>query len=745
MTPGTLATARRGVGVTAALAALSCVAGLLLGGVVLPAAGVIGIAARDAAQTFSALPVPALGQLPSRSAILDSSGRLLAYYYPDNIDRVPVSYRQIAPVMRTATVAIEDARFWQHGALDLRGTFRALLSDLAGGSVQGGSTLAQQYVKNALLLTATSSTQQQAAQTDSAARKIRELRMAAQVEHEMSRPELLAAYLSVAYFANHAYGIQAAAERYFSTSARRLDLVQSALLAGLVENPAGYDPVRHPAAARARRDVVLARMAQLGYITAGRAAAAQRSPLGLRLSGPAQGGCAGGAAAAAWFCDYVLAVLRTDPAYAAAYRAMTTVGGLTIRTTMSRPDQLAAQHAVSFLLPPPPSPYNPGGNAAAEVLIQPGTGWIRAIAVDRRYGQSRALGQDSIDYAADTRDDGGLGVQTGSSSKLFTLLAALREGMPFGYRAHVVSPATISGYTSCRGQAGPFLVSNAEGPGSGTYTLYTGTTQSINVFYAQLERKVGLCRVVRTAVSLGVHRADGRSLLAGVGRPGSPGYQPPADDLPSFTLGSVSVSPMTMAAAYATVAARGIYCQADRGQLDHHRRRAVTAGAAGRLSPGHPGPGGRCRHAHPAGGADHRDRGGQRRPPGWRLHPAGRQDRDRQRVPVRRLRRVHAPAGRLRLHVQPGRAGQSPDDRGQLLLPRRVRGAGLPGRGIRGERGPDLAGDLRPGQPGQPAGLLRAGAGRQPLLRPRAGYPGPRPGTTAPALIAAWSSHGHAD
>jgi membrane peptidoglycan carboxypeptidase len=105
-----------------------------------------------------------------------------------------------------------------------------------------------------------------------------------------------------------------------------------------------------------------------------------------------------------------------------------------------------------------------------------------------------------------------------------------------------------------------FPVSNAEGPGKGTYTLYTATTQSINVFFAELEQRVGLCNVVKTAVSMGVRRASGQSLLAAVGKPGTPGYQPPADDVPSFTLGVVNVSPLTMAAAYATVAANGIYC-----------------------------------------------------------------------------------------------------------------------------------------------------------------------------------------
>jgi len=546
--------------VVAAIAELAVAAGLVTAGLALPVVGLAGTAVRDAAETFNALPVPVLSTLPARSEIVASDGSLIAYYYPNHIYRVPVSYDQIAPSMRAAIVAIEDARYYHHGAIDLQGTVRAVVTDLTGGQVQGGSTIAQQYVKNALLLTAADSAEQRAAVADNLARKIRELRIAADVEHDLTPDQLLAAYLNAAYFDNEAYGIQVAAQRYFGTTAAKLSLSQSALLAGMVQNPSLYDPLSHPQAALQRRNLVLGRMTQLHYISTAAAAAAEQAPLGVHFSVQSlQQGCANASATTAWFCDYALAELRTNPVYGAAWRELNTIGGLTIYTTMNSQDQAAAQGAVSFMVPAPPSGFNPGRNAAAEVLIQPGTGRVQAIAVDRPYGAGP--GQDSIDYAADSPQNGGTGVQTGSSSKLFTLITALKQGVPFGFKLAITSPAVISPYDNCRGQsAGPFPVVNDEGAGKGTYTLYTGTTQSINVFYAELEQKVGLCNVVRTAVSMGVHRATGGSLLTGVGRPGSPGYQPPADDLPSFTLGSVNVSPMTMAAAYATVAAGGIYC-----------------------------------------------------------------------------------------------------------------------------------------------------------------------------------------
>ena len=528
----------------------------------LTVAGIAGTAVRDAAGTFNGLPVPTPSVVPSRSQIVASNGSLIAYYYPQDRDRQPVSYQRIAPAMRDAIVAIEDDRYFQHGALDLQGTLRAIVADLDDGQVQGGSTLAQQYVKNALLLTAGDSAEQRAAVADTLARKVRELRMAAGVEHALTPAQLLAAYLNVVYFDNGAYGVQVAAQRYFGTTASRLSLDQSALLAGMVQNPSGYDPVTHPSAALQRRNVVLARMAQLHYITRQAATVAEQAPLRVHLSVPPlrQGCTSAVSATAAWFCDYVVAELRTSPVYRLAWRDLNTVGGLTVHTTMSSQDQAAAQGAVNFMVPPPPSGYNQGQNAVAEVLIQPGTGHVLAIAVDRPYGTEP--GQDSVDYAVDSAQDGGAGVQTGSSSKLFTLITALKQGTPFGFTLSVSSPAVVGPYQNCRGQnAGKFSVINDEGAGRGTYTLYTGTTQSINVFFAELEQRAGLCNVVRTAVSMGVHRADGKSLLAGVGRPDTPGYQPPADDVPSFTLGSVNVSPMTMAAAYATVAAGGVYCR----------------------------------------------------------------------------------------------------------------------------------------------------------------------------------------
>jgi len=559
------------------LIVLSAVAGVLVAALLVPVIAKAGTVVRNEASKFTAAPTASIGPIPQRSEILDSSGHVLAYIYgvyggknasASGVDRQPVSYGQIAPVMRKAIVAIEDDRYWQDGALDLRGTIRAAVNDLRGRPVQGGSTIAQQYVKNMLILSASNPEQAQAAYADTLSRKLRELRMAVAIEHQESKQQILAGYLNDAYFGHLAYGIQVAARTYFDTTAADLTLTQAATLAGIVENPYRYDPISNPALSRERRNTVLARMAQTGAISPAVAKKAEAEPLAVHPAPPPNGCTDSLAGPAAFFCSYVEHVLMRDPALGktpAARAKLLARGGLRITTTLNPADELAAANAVNYILPPGSGTYNPGQLADTEALIQPGTGKILAIAENSPYGVDAKAGQTVIDYAVGTQDGGWDGVQTGSSSKLFTLVTALEQGIPFGYAKSVKYSETINGYTDCAGgpagngpppafTPGQYQLVNASPGDHGAYTLYTGTTQSINTFYAHLEKKVGLCNVVHTAMDMGLRRADGTSLLK------KDGGQPPADQVPSFTLGSVYVSPLSMAAAYATVAARGIYC-----------------------------------------------------------------------------------------------------------------------------------------------------------------------------------------
>jgi len=542
------------------LLVVTLAAGLLVAGVALPVIGITGVAIRDAANTFDNLSVGTLGSPPVRSVLYAANGRVLTYLYPGDVYRVPVGYNQIAPVMRNAIVAIEDDTFYTQGALDPRGTLRALLSDSGGGQLQGASTLAQQYVKNVKVLEATTPAEVQAATYPNLQRKIQQLRLAIDVEHEMTPDQLLANYLNVAFFNNHAWGIQVAAQVYFSKPASQLTLTEAALLAGIVQSPTAFNPVANPKAALQRRSEVLTRMWQLHYIPKATALAAEKKPLGLHMSAaPLDTGCASPQASkTAFFCDYVQHVLELN--YPAVWNRINTTGGLAIRTTLNMRDQRAANEAVNYVQPAHNSTLNPGHNADTEVMITPGTGDVRAIAVDRKFGRNR--GEDDIDYAVNSEYGGGAGVQTGSSSKIFTLITALEDGYPLGHTISIKAPATVGPFTNCKGGYVPAAQFNdAEGAFNGTETwqLNQATVDSINLYFVNLEKQVGLCNVVRTAARMGMTRADGTSLLRydkALGREAGL----PADNYPSFTLGSVYVSPMSMAAAYASVAARGWYC-----------------------------------------------------------------------------------------------------------------------------------------------------------------------------------------
>jgi membrane peptidoglycan carboxypeptidase len=553
-------------GAAGRLAVMAVVAALLAAAVVLPFVAIAGIATRDAADTFYNLPVSTLGTAPARSVIYDAEGRPLAYFYPNDVYRVPVSYNQIAPIMRQAIVAIEDNAFFHEGALDPRGTLRAVLHNSGGGGLQGASTLAQQYVKNVRILQASTPAEQREAYAPTLQRKVQDLRVAANVEHEMTPDQLLAAYLNVAFFSNHAWGIQVASEVYFSKPASQLTLPEAALLAGIVQDPTEYNPVLYPGNATARRNTVLATMVQSHYISAATASAAEKMPLGLHLSAaPLNTGCLSPQAGkAAFFCDYVQHVLEHN--FPTIWNAVNTTGGLAIYTTLNMRDQVAAEDAVDYVEPRNDT-YNPGHNADTEVLIQPGTGAVRAIAVNRKFGSGR--GEDDVDYAVNSEYGGSsVGVQTGSSSKIFTLITALSQGFPLGHTISITDPMSVGPFYNCQGvptsdPTGPpgfFSLQNAEAPFKGheVWQLNLATVASVNVYFANLEKQVGLCNVVKTAAKMGMTRADGTSLLKYDKSLGSNGYS--ADNDPSFTLGSVGVSPMDMAAAYASVAANGRYC-----------------------------------------------------------------------------------------------------------------------------------------------------------------------------------------
>jgi membrane peptidoglycan carboxypeptidase len=523
---------------------MGVVAGVLTGLIVLPLACTTGVGARDTALWFQSVPADLrTPPLPQRSKILATDGSTLATFFFEN--RVEVRLEQVAPILRRAVLAVEDSRFYDHGALDSQGTMRALLQNLQAGKVtQGGSGITQQYVKNLLSELATTDADRRAALEVTPARKVRELRYAVALERRMSKDQILQNYLNIAYFGDGAYGIEAAARHYFAKSAARLGLAEGATLAGLVRYPHAYNPRLHPDAGRARRDVVLGRLAALGWISRPQADAAAREGLRLRVR-HTPNGCV--TSSAPFFCDYVQREMLISPVFGSTVeerRRLLERGGLTIRTTLDRKVQRAAQRAVDRRVPA----KNSAGKAAAEALIEPGTGAIRGLAVDRQLGPDKERGKTWINFAADASHGSSIGMQAGSTFKVFTLARALEEGMPFGQRLMAPSRFQPKGYRNCKGQRvgdTRLLRNSADGEGGRTFSLLTGTHHSVNTFFLALERKVGLCDTATMAERLGMRQASGTAL----------------QQYPSFTLGFNTVSPVRMAAAYAAFAARGRYCE----------------------------------------------------------------------------------------------------------------------------------------------------------------------------------------
>jgi membrane peptidoglycan carboxypeptidase len=536
------------VGVLGAVGALG---GLLAAALAVPAVSGAGLTVKNVADTFVDLPpAPREEPLSQVTRLLDKNGKPFAQFYEAN--RTEVRLAQVTPVMRRAIVAIEDARFYEHGGLDVKGTLRALLTNTqAGGIRQGGSSLTQQLVKNILVEGAQSEQERDRARAPSLARKITELRYALALEEKYRKDEILERYLNIAYFGAGAYGVEAAARRFFSTSADRLTLAQAATLAGAVRSPYANDPSlgrRQQTRLKMRRDLVLERMASLELITAAEAGAAKKARLGLRLQA-APGGCE--ASAYPFYCMYVQRELLTNAAFgntpSERQRRMSR-GGLTIRTALDPRAQRAAEQAIGRYVDAADT------EVAAEAMVEPGTGRIRAMAASKRFGRNsgdRKNGpKTTFNLVADVEHGGGMGFQAGSTFKVFTLATALQQGWRFGQGFETPGMLVPShGYRDCQGNAvndNSARVFNASGEGKGgPHSLETGTWKSVNIFYMMLERKVGLCNVVKTARALGVTRADGR----------------PLREVPTFTLGVNEVDPVTVAGAFAAFGARGRYCR----------------------------------------------------------------------------------------------------------------------------------------------------------------------------------------
>ena len=425
---------------------------------------------------------------------------------PAERNREPVALRQMSGWLPEATVAVEDRRFYQHGGIDYVGIMRALWADVGAGKVvEGGSTISQQLVRN--MYTGRERTFE---------RKVKEACLAIKLSNRWSKNRILATYLNTVYYGNHAYGVEAAAQTYFSRRARNLTLAQSALIAGLPQAPSIYDPLHNPKAALVRRAEVLRAMLAGNAITPRQFAWAMRQPLGLkpgelysRIKQP-------------YFFSYVIDELES------VYGANTVrEGGLRVYTTIEPKLQVAANGAIRQTLDQPDDP------AAAVVSVEPGTGAIRAMTAvipGNTHNQFNLTSQSAR--------------QAGSTFKTFVLAAAIEKGMNPDSTYYTSAPFTCTTGPWCEGdyQAGkPWTVSTYDHTYAGGLSVTSATLRSDNTVYAQLTLDVGPDVVWKMANRLGVHLTQ----------------KPVA----SIGLGALSVSPLDMAAAYATFADGGIYAR----------------------------------------------------------------------------------------------------------------------------------------------------------------------------------------
>jgi penicillin-binding protein 1A len=406
--------------------------------------------------------------------------------------------------VQQAVIAIEDAKFYEHHGVDPAGLVRALLFNVrSGGAYEGGSTITQQLIKNTLV-----------GNERSIDRKIKEARLAVLLEKTMSKHQILQAYLNEAYFGNGVYGIQAAAEYYFGRDVSKVTLTQSAILAGIIRSPQTTEPIHHAGAARTRRDLVLQRMKELGFITADQQKKASRGPIvaTAHVLPPST---------APYFVEYIKQQIIDDPRIAptAAERERALYyGGLRIQTTLDTALQTEAGTASAQVLNRASDP------SSALVSIDATTGAVRAMAGGKDFDKSK------FNLAVQGKR------QPGSTFKPMTMVAALDAGISPGLQLDTPSPLQIKDQT---GKTIP--VSNYDHVGHGVIDMRQATALSINTYFVQLIQRVGPANVVAMAHKLGI----------------TSDLQPYV----SLALGTEEVSPFELTSAYATIANQGVYCK----------------------------------------------------------------------------------------------------------------------------------------------------------------------------------------
>ena len=530
---------------------LSCVGGVLSAGFAAPLVGATAALTKASAELFEELPSDFNVQQPSQiSTLLAADGTEITKFYAEN--RIVVPLNSISVNMQNAIVAVEDQRFYQHQGVDPTGMVRALVSNNAGGSRQGASTLTQQYVRNTLIETGLKNDDHKIikdATESTVARKLREMKFALSLEQKYSKQQILEGYLNIAAFSPSTYGVEASARHYFSKSAKDLTVAEAALMAGTTNAPSAYDPVTQPELAKNRMDWVLSKMLEEKFITKQQYDEAVATPIASMLHvSESPAGC-GAAGNAAYFCTYVVNEILGSENFGpdiASRRQLLTRGGLKITTTLNLERQSAADSVIQARTPI-------GGSDGANstiVSIEPGTGRIQALAQNTNYEDSQLVFAADAKHGGIELPDGNVGFQPGSTFKAIILAEWLKTGHTPYQMLNASAPKNYGPNTftvSCDPEraAGPWPVNNVAGTNAGMMTVREATKQSINTGFTEMLRDLDVCEVTKLAASMGITKADGSQL----------------DPDPSIALGSTPVPPLSMANAYATFASGGKYCK----------------------------------------------------------------------------------------------------------------------------------------------------------------------------------------
>ncbi len=562
-------TLTRMLGLVAGLLAVCTFAGILMAAFLLPAVTMMSGMAKDGVDLFDSLPSELeVAELNESSRIEAADGSLLATFYSEN--RIMVPLEDVDQDLQHAVIAIEDRRFYEHNGVDPTGTARAFFSNASGGNTQGGSTLTQQYVKNALLMDAFQRKDKQAmkeATETTYVRKLREAKLAISVEKKMGKKEILQGYLNLAQFGPSQYGVETAAQHYFSKSAKDLNPGEAAMLAGITNSPNANDAVKHPKAAKTRRDTVLGAMKAQGYITAVEYKKYTSQPIEDMLKVQnVQAGCAD-AQGRGFFCDYVTRSLLNDPKFAPTFkerRKLLYGGGLTIKTTLDPKKQAAAEEILNRKVPGDSS----HGFGHTIVTTEPGTGKILTMAQNRKYNPFEDATEDStsLNYNVPKHLGGGSGFPVGSTFKPFVLTEYLKSGGSIWDSVETRRERFMSFPAKCLSY-GRWYEKTGWDPDNAVsvklpprQSILDATKFSVNTSYARIAQMTDLCGIAETARTMGVvptyfndstPKARKMPIEEIYGQTVSPAV---------LALGELNISQVDMAAAYATFAAHGKYC-----------------------------------------------------------------------------------------------------------------------------------------------------------------------------------------